>query len=148
MPNQFSVSTAPVNAKHDDRTTDSPPAHHTRAKYFISSVYFFFQFRFFFCYSHDLVAGHRSPFTKSQKTYMCMVYFKPNSHKKPSYRVMYRALYFLFCRDSGKPFLINNDNNIVICYNIKASTQYIHNQSTFYTYNCILFHTNCLQSEL
>lgn len=32
----------------------------------------------------------------------CMVYPKPDSPNTPSREVMYRALYFLFCRDSGK----------------------------------------------
>lgn len=83
MTNKTSVSiTVPVNAKQ------RPPA---------TCNIFYFRF--------VRVADRRSRqcFTTILNVRrLCMVYFKPNPHKKQSCKVMYRTLYLLFCRDSGK----------------------------------------------
>lgn len=90
------------------RSTTSSPITHVLI-FFIISVFFFFSF--FFLTSESRVTARD---LRNHRTRTCMVYFEPNSHKKPSYRVMYRALYFLFCRDSGKPFIINNVKNSLL----------------------------------
>jgi hypothetical protein len=90
------------------RSTARPPITHVLNIFY---YFCFFFFSFFFLISESRATTRD---LRNLKKRACMVYFEPNSHKKPSYRVMYRTLYFLFCRDSGKPFIINSDNNSCI----------------------------------